>query len=271
MGNGLLHGCAVGGVFQSPSAEQVLEVTKAAHQGQGVLYIYGNYTGDIINFDMAGEMAEMEGIVTKTVLGADDVASAPAGEEGKRRGVAGIFFVYKVAGAKANEGATLDEVYRVADKASSNVRTMGVALTPCIVPEVGKPSFTLGDDEMEIGMGIHGEPGVRRETRIGRQSCQGDADPIMDDLGLESSDEVSILMNGLGATCKEELYICFSKVAEMLRDRGIKQHSVYVGEYATSMEMMGFSISVFKLDEELKSLLVKPANTPFITLAGLKD
>ncbi len=272
VGNGLLHGCAVGGVFQSPSAEQVLEVTKAAHQGQGVLYIYGNYTGDIINFDMAGEMAEMEGIVTKTVLGADDVASAPAGEEGKRRGVAGIFFVYKVAGAKANEGATLDEVYRVADKASSNVRTMGVALTPCIVPEVGKPSFTLGDDEMEIGMGIHGEPGVRRgKLESADKVVKEMLTPIMDDLGLESGDEVSILMNGLGATCKEELYICFSKVAEMLRDRGIKLHSVYVGEYATSMEMMGFSISVFKLDEELKSLLVKPANTPFITLAGLKD
>lgn len=162
VGEGLLDGCAVGGVFQSPSADQMFEVTKAVHQGAGVLYLYGNYSGDIINFDMAAEMAGLENIAIASVVGNDDVASAPKGQEHKRRGVAGIFFVYKAAGAAAVEGMNLQEVTRVAEKARAYVRTMGVALTPCIVPEVGRASFSIGETEMEIGMGIHGEPGIRR-------------------------------------------------------------------------------------------------------------
>ena len=161
VGEGMLDGCSVGGVFQSPSAEQMLNVTKAIDAGAGVLYIYGNYGGDILNFDMAAEMAEVEGIKVMTLIAADDVASAAKGAENKRRGVAGIFFVYKIAGAKADELASMDEVKRVAQKAAAGVRTMGVALTPCIVPEVGKPGFSIGEDEMEkpaISMEVANSP-----------------------------------------------------------------------------------------------------------------
>ena len=162
VGEGVLDGCSVGGVFQSPSAEQMLNVTKAIDSGAGVLYIFGNYGGDVMNFDMAAEMADMEGIkVMQTILG-EDVASAPKGQEGKRRGVAGMFFVYKIAGACAEELAPLEEVKRIADKTCANVRSIGIALSPCVIPEAGKPTFTLSEDEMEIGMGIHGEPGIRR-------------------------------------------------------------------------------------------------------------
>jgi dihydroxyacetone kinase-like protein len=266
VGDGMLDGCAVGRVFQSPSAEQMLEITKTIDTGMGVLYIYGNYTGDIINFDMAAEMAEMEGITVKTILGMDDVASAPKSESFKRRGVAGIFFVYKAAGALADTGASLEEVYRVANKAADRVRTMGVALSPCIVPEMGKPTFTLGDDEMEIGMGIHGEPGINRgKLRPADEIVEEMLLPILNDMEAESGDEVSILVNGLGATCKEELYICFRKIAEILEQKNISLYSTYVGEFATSMEMTGFSISAIKLDDELKTLLGKKADTPFFT------
>ena len=266
VGDGLLDGCAVGGVFQSPSAEQMFEITKTIDKGMGVLYIYGNYTGDIINFDMAAEMADMEGITVKTILGADDVASAPKNETFKRRGVAGIFYVYKAAGAMADTGASLDEVYRVAKKAADSVRTMGVALSPCIVPEVGKPSFTLGEDEMEIGMGIHGEPGIHRgKIQPVDKVVETMLLPVLEDLEVKAGDEVSILVNGLGATCKEELYIAFRKVAEILKEKKISLYSTYVGEFATSMEMMGFSISALKLDPELKTLIGANADTPFFT------
>jgi dihydroxyacetone kinase-like protein len=266
VGDGLLDGCAVGGVFQSPTAEQMFEITKAIDSGMGVLYIYGNYTGDIINFDMAAEMADMEGITVKTILGADDVASAPKSESHKRRGVAGIFYLYKVAGAMADSGASLNEVLRVTQKAALNVGTMGVALSPCIVPEVGKPTFNLEENEMEIGMGIHGEPGIRRgELKPADTIVDEILNPILEDINVEPGQEVSILVNGLGATCKEELYILFRKVAEILKQKNITLHSTYVGEFATSMEMAGFSISVFKLDEELKRLLKQRADTPFFS------
>ncbi len=162
VGQGMLDGCSVGGVFQSSSSEQMFNVTKAIDGGAGVLYIYGNYSGDVMNFEMAKDMASMDNIRVEQVVGTDDVASAPKGQEGKRRGVAGIFFLYKCAGAMAESGTPLEEVKRVADKAAANVRTIGVALSPNIVPEVGKPQFSLGENEMEIGMGIHGEPGIRR-------------------------------------------------------------------------------------------------------------
>jgi phosphoenolpyruvate---glycerone phosphotransferase subunit DhaK len=266
VGDGLLDGCAVGGVFQSPSADQMLEVTKAINHGGGVLYIYGNYGGDIMNFDMAAEMADMEGIKVDQVIAGEDVASAPKGEEGKRRGVAGIFFVFKIAGAMAEELATLTEVTEIAKKTCANVRTMGVALTPCIVPEAGKASFTLGENEMEIGMGIHGEPGIRRGAlQKADDIVQQMADKILDDLPYKKGDEVSVLLNGLGATPKEELYIMARKLHEILKEKGISVFSTYVGEFATSMEMAGASISILKLDEELKRLLSKPANSPFFT------
>ena len=264
VGEGMLDGCAVGDVFQSPSSEQILEVTKAIHAGAGVLYIYGNYSGDIINFDMAAEMADMEGIEVKSVVGAEDVASAPKEEAGKRRGVAGIFYVYKCAGAMADEMAPLEEVTRIAEKTCANVRTMGVALTPCIVPQVGKPGFELGDDEMEIGMGIHGERGIRRGSLRSADEVVDEMLPlILDDLPFARGDEVSVLVNGLGATPKEELYILFRRVSQLLKERGISVCDTRVGEFATSMEMAGASLSLLRLDDELKRLLSKPARTPF--------
>ncbi|MCF7940590.1 MAG: dihydroxyacetone kinase subunit DhaK [Spirochaetia bacterium] len=264
VGEGMLDGCAVGGVFQSPSAEQMLEVTKAIDSGAGVLYIYGNYGGDIMNFDMAAEMAEMEDIEVLQVVAGEDVASSKKGEEHKRRGVAGIFFVFKIAGACADTLAPLSEVKRVADKVCANVRTMGVALSSCVVPEVGKPSFSIGEDEMEIGMGIHGEPGIERSTlRTADAVVQQITDAIIEDLPYERGDEVAVLVNGLGATPKEELYIMYRKIHEILTQKGISVFHVYAGEFATSMEMAGASITLLKLDDELKGYLSAAAYTPF--------
>ncbi len=264
VGDGLLDGCSVGDVFQSPSADNMLEVTKAIDAGAGVLYIYGNYGGDRMNFDMAAEMADLGDIRVEQVVAGEDIASAPKGEEGKRRGVAGIFYVYKLAGAMAEELASLDEVKRIADKACSNVRTMGVALSPCIVPEVGKPSFQIGEREMEIGMGIHGEPGIRRGPLQTADEIIDEMLPaILEDLPYSRGDEVSVLVNGLGATPREELYVLYRRVAEILKGEGIVVCNTYVGEFATSLEMMGISVSLLKLDDELKRLLFKPARTPF--------
>lgn len=266
VGDGMLDGAAVGGVFQSPSADQMHEVTKYIDQGAGVLYIYGNYTGDIINFDMAAELADLDGIRVKQVVGNDDVASSVVGEEHKRRGVAGIFFVFKAAGAAAAEGLSLDEVTAIADKARLRTRTIGVALSSCVVPEVGHATFSVGEDEMEIGMGIHGEPG------IGRQKL-APADAVVDEMmervfaeqDLGSGEEVAVLVNGLGGTPKEELYILFRRVSQLFEARGVKVRHVFIGEFATAMEMAGASISVLHLDDELSRLVGAPANTPFLS------
>lgn len=264
VGQGLADGVAIGNVFSSPSYDQMLEATRAINGGAGVLYLYGNYMGDRMNFDMAAEMAEMEDIPVKTVLAADDVASAPPAEAAKRRGVAGIFFAYKIAGARAEEGATLDEVTAVAQKVIDNTRSMGVALSPCTLPAAGKPTFTIGEDEMEIGMGIHGEPGVRRgKLESADKITENLISEIVHDLPFKSGDEVAILINGLGATPKEELYIMYRKADELLKARGIKIYRPYVGEYATSMEMAGASITLLRLDDELKRLLDAPAESPF--------
>jgi dihydroxyacetone kinase-like protein len=264
VGRGLLDGCAVGDVFQSPSADCMLEVTKAIHGGEGVVYIFGNYGGDVMNFDMAAEMADMEDIVVRTVLVRDDVASAPAAEAERRRGVAGMVFAFKIAGAKADLGGSLDEVEAAALKALDNTRTMGVALSPCTVPMAGRPTFTIGEDEMEIGMGIHGEPGVKRESlQSADQIAERIVATITDDMPLSKGDELAVMVNGLGATPPEELYILFRRVHGLVSDMGAKVYRAYVGEYATSMEMAGASITLFKLDEELKRLLDHPAQSPF--------
>ena len=264
VGQGMLDGCSVGGVFQSPSAEQMLNVTKAISGGAGVLYVYGNYGGDIMNFDMAKDMAGMEDIPVEQVVGAEDVASAPKGQEQKRRGVAGIFFLYKCAGAKADSMAPLAEVKRIAEKAAANVRTMGVALSPNIVPEVGKPQFTIGENEMEIGMGIHGEPGIRRgQLKNVDAIVEEMMAPVLSDLPFASGDEVAVLINGLGATPKEELYLLYRKVGLILKEKKIGVFHVYVGEFATSLEMAGASISLLRLDDELRTLLARPCRTPF--------
>ncbi|GAP40207.1 dihydroxyacetone kinase subunit DhaK [Flexilinea flocculi] len=268
VGEGMLDGCSIGDVFQSPSAEQMLAVTKEIDSGAGVLYIYGNYGGDILNFDMAAEMADFEeNIHVESVVAGEDVASgAPVkpGAKNTRRGVAGIFFVYKCAGAAAAKMLPLDEVKRVAEKVCENVRTMGVALTPCTVPRVGHPSFELAEDEMEIGMGIHGEPGIRRGKLMPADAIVDEMlNKIIEDLPYQNGDEVAILVNGLGATPLEEQYVMFRRIHQVLSEKGINIFHTYIGEYATSMEMAGASISLLKVDDELKELLRFPADTPF--------
>lgn len=263
VGKGLLDGCGVGSVFQSPSAEQIFEVSKEVETGSGILYLYGNYTGDIMNFDMAAEMCEFEGIETRSIVGADDVNS---GDPDVRRGVAGLFYMYKAAGAKASMMGTLDEVFGAAQKAKDATRTVGFAFTPCIIPEIGKPNFELGENEMAMGMGIHGEPGIwNGPVRSSSEIVEESLNTLLKDMSVASGEEVSILINGLGATSIEELYILANDVSEQLTAKGIKIYHAFVGEYATSMEMAGASISICKLDEELKEWIDYPVNTPFYT------
>lgn len=266
VGKGMLDGCAVGDVFQSPTSEQMLAVTRRINGGKGVVYIYGNYGGDVMNFDMAAEMADMDDIEVRTVLVKDDVASAPPEEADRRRGVAGMVFAFKVAGAKADQGGSIDDVAAAAEKALANTRTMGVALSACIVPAVGKPSFTIGDDEMEIGMGIHGEPGMKRE-KLGTadEVAERMTNALLEDLQPPAGSRLAVMVNGLGATPPEELYILYRKVHAVLSARNMSVHRAYVGEYATSMEMAGASITIMSLDDELQELLDAPAHTPFFT------
>ncbi len=265
VGQGLLDGCAVGSVFASPSAEQMLDVTRAINSGRGVIYLYGNYGGDVMNFDLAAELAADEGIDVTTVVCADDVASAPRGQETRRRGIAGIFFLYKVAGAKAAEGAMLSDIVAVTHRAATGLRSMGVALSPCVIPASGHSTFELSEGEMEIGMGIHGEPGVRRGPLATANEIATElVEAIATDLPFRSGDEVAILVNGLGATPKEELYILYRCVHTLLLDRGIHPYRAWVGEYATSLEMAGASLSLMRLDDELKRLVDAPVATPFV-------
>jgi dihydroxyacetone kinase-like protein len=266
VGEGLADGAAVGNVFASPSAYQMLAVAEAVNAGAGVCFVYGNYGGDVMNFDLAAELAADARIDVVTVRCADDVASAPRGEEARRRGIAGIFFLYKVAGARAAEGASLEEVRVATEFAAANVRSMGVALAPCTVPAAGVPTFELPTGQMEIGMGIHGEPGVRRgELRPADEIADELVDAIVADLPFRRGDEVAVLVNGLGATPKEELYIVYRRVHRRLSESGIVVHRAWVGEYATSLEMSGASLSMLKLDADLKRLVDAPADSPFFT------
>lgn len=268
VGMGLCDGVAIGNVFSSPSSAQILEATKAVNGGAGVLYLYGNYGGDVFNFDLSVDMAELEGIPTRTVLGRDDVASQPKERAADRRGVAGIFFAYKAAGAAAERGDSLDEVAAVAEDIIENTATMGVGLTPTILPTTGKPSFQLADNEMEIGIGIHGEPGILRGQL---ESADDIADHIMSrltaDLNLQAGDRVAVLVNGLGATPLEELYVLYRRIHHTLADSGVEIAKKYVGEYATSLEMAGASISLLKLDDGRLELLNAPASSPFFAEA----
>ena len=266
VGKGLLDGVAVGDVFQSPTAEQMLAVTKKINSGAGVLYIYGNYGGDVFNFDFAAELAAAEGIRVETVVGADDIASAPKGEEDRRRGIAGIFFLYKVAGAAADAGLSLDDVVIATKKAAANTRSMGLALSPVTLPANGHPTFEIKAGEMEIGMGIHGEPGIKKgKLETADQITQQLIDPIIKDLGLKAGDRICILVNSLGATPPEELYIMYRKAHELLSTAGIKIERPFIGEFATSLEMAGASISIIRVDDELLGYINKPAHTPFYT------
>lgn len=267
IGEGLVDGVAVGNVFSSPSPSQILAITNSINGGAGVLYLYGNYQGDVLSFDSAAEMAELEDINVETVLVTDDVASAPPDKRDTRRGIAGLFFAYKISGALANEGADLQSVKTMAEKTVANTSSMGVALTSCIVPEAGHPGFTIGENEMEIGLGIHGERGVRRgKIQSADEITEILMNSILNDLPFESGNEVAVLVNGLGATPKEELYIVFNKVAKILDVSEIKIYRNYIGEYCTSMEMAGVSISLLRLDPKMKMLLDAPAQSPFFSL-----
>lgn len=267
VGQGPLDGCTVGNVFASPSSAKMADTIRACDRGNGVLVLFGNYGGDKMNFELACETVDLEDdIKTEMVLVKDDVASAPASEAERRRGVAGMIYAFKIAGAKAENGGTLKEVADVTRKALKNIRTMGMALTSCIVPEVGKPTFSLADDEMEIGMGIHGEPGLEvRKMMTAAELADLLLSKILSDMPLVNGDEVSIMINGLGATPLEEQLIVYKSVAELLQKRGVRVYMPHIGEYATSMEMAGISITLFKLDAELKGLLGQVARSPFYT------
>jgi len=269
VGEGMLDGCAVGNVFASPSSQKMADVIKACDRGAGVLCLYGNYGGDNLNFDMACEQADFEDIKTATVRIADDIASAPKGSEGKRRGVAGLVFAYKIAGAAAERGDNLDAVAALARKTLERTRTLGVALSPCIIPQVGKPTFAIQDDEMEIGMGIHGEPGIQVCKMLTADEIAKLAlDKILAELPLAEGDEVAVMVNGLGATPLEELLIVYRALHKALATRGVGSYMPHVGEFATSMEMAGLSVTLLKLDAELKALLRAPGSTPFYTSAN---
>ena len=264
VGDGLLDGCGVGGVFQSPSSEQIVNVTREVDEGAGTLFLYGNYTGDIMNFDMAAEFLEMDDVKTRSIVGADDLLSSK--DIDTRRGVAGIFFMYKCAGAKASLMGNLDEVYEAAKKAKENTGTVGFALTPCVIPELGHSNFSLAENEMAFGMGIHGEPGVwNGEIKTSKELAQEAVEEITKGLGLNAGDEVCLLINGLGATSLEELYILSNDVTNLVKEKGVKIYKTFVGEYATSMEMAGASISLCKVDDEMKKLIDMPGDTPFYT------
>ena len=264
VGKGLADGACIGNVFSSPSAGQMKRVTKAIDGGAGVLYLYGRYQGDMMNFNSAAEESIKNGIRVESVIVSDDVASAPPERHSERRGVAGIFFAYKIAGAMANEMASLDEVKRVTQKAVDNTRSLGIALGPCTIPLVGKPNFEISDDEMEIGMGIHGEQGVERvKMRTADEIAATLVDRVVNDMPFVAGDEVAVLVNSLGATPLEELYVLYRKIDELLREKGLVLHRAYVGRYACSMEMQGMSLSLMKLDDELKRLLDAPADSPF--------
>jgi dihydroxyacetone kinase-like protein len=264
VGRGLLDACAIGEVFASPSVEQMVDAMRAANGGAGVLRLYGNYGGDVMNFDMAGEMMEMEDVPSTTVRLADDVASAPPAEAAKRRGVAGMVYAFKIAGAAAEAGRDLAEVTRIAQAAADACRTVGVALTPCTVPQAGRPTFTIGEDEMEIGMGIHGEPGVRRGKLRPAQAIAGEMlDMLFADRPITAGQHVSVLVNSLGATPPEELFILYREVAARLAGVGAKVVMPLVGRYACSMEMAGVSFTLITLTDELEKYLLAPAECAF--------
>ena len=264
IGKGLLDACAVGSVFASPSVDQISSAIRNANNGNGVLCVLGNYGGDVMNFEMACEIVAAEGIKTKTVIVADDIASASNQEKLKRRGIAGMIFVFKVAGSIAETGASLEETFNTASTTNNNIRTLGVALSPCILPEAGKPTFELNDDEIEIGMGIHGEPGIKREKLRNADSLIDDlCRKILDDFKLSENDQICVMINSLGATPLEELYIVSKRVHENFSKLKIEISKTYVGRYATSMEMAGMSITTLKLNDNIKKYLFAKSDCPF--------
>ena len=264
VGKGMLDAAVPGAVYTSPTPDQILEAIQAADAGKGVLMVVKNYTGDVMNFEMAAEMAD--GIEVAEVITNDDVAVEDSLYTTGRRGVAGTIFVHKIAGAKAEAGADLAAVKDVAQKVIDNVRTMGVALKPSTIPAAGKPGFELGEDEMELGIGIHGEPGTSTEKL---QPADAIVDHLLDKILNDNVDyagsEVAVMVNGSGATPVMELYILNKRVNDVLTEKGIKVARTYVGNYMTSIDMAGASITLLKLDDEMKELLDAPADTIGLT------
>lgn len=272
VGRGLADAAAVGNVFASPSPEHIKEAAMAVDGGAGVVLLYGNYTGDVLNFDMAAEECAAIGIDARSVAVIDDVASAPKDRADERRGIAGDFFVFKVAGAAADMGLSLDQVEAAAQKANRNTLSMGVALSACSMPQTLKPNFEIGPAEMEIGMGLHGEPGMRR-TKVANADAVTDEmmGLILDEMALDAGAEVGVLVNGLGATGLMELYLINRRVAQILGSRRVEVWQTWVGEYCTSMEMAGASITLIQLDDELKQFLAHPCRTPALTAGSAPE
>lgn len=271
VGSGLATAVAIGNVFSAQSSDAALAAIEAADAGAGVLCLYGNYTGDRLNFELACDLAQANGIRTTSVRVADDVASAPADRANERRGVAGLFFAYKCVGAAAERGDDLDKVTAVAQRVVESVRSMGVGLAPSVLPTSGKPTFSLGENEMEIGIGIHGEPGPRRgQLRSADEVADQLLDAVLPELEISAGSRIAVLVNGLGATPPEELYIVYRRLHQRLDKMDVTVHRAYVGEYATSLEMAGLSVSVLRLDEELTQLLDAPAHSPFFSQRDLR-
>jgi dihydroxyacetone kinase-like protein len=266
IGDGMLDGAAAGDVFSSPTADEFEALIDACDAGDGVLAIIKNYEGDVMNFETAIELAEMEGVEVESVVVDDDVAVEDSLYTSGRRGVCGTILVHKAAGAKAAEGADLSEVKRVAEKVVDNVGTMGTALTSCVTPEKGEPTFDLGDDEIELGIGIHGEPGTERTGMMSADEIT-DAltEAVLDDLDLDPGQEVLTVVNGMGGTPQMELFVVNRRLQELLGEREVETWDSWVGDYMTSLDMAGASITVCAVDDELKELLGAPADTPAFT------
>jgi phosphoenolpyruvate---glycerone phosphotransferase subunit DhaK len=262
VGPGMLDAACAGSVFTSPTPDQMLEATKAVDGGAGVFYVIKNYTGDVLNFEMAGELAEAEGIQTDYVVTNDDVAVEDSTYTSGRRGIAGTVFVHKICGAAADDGKDLAGIKELAEKVNGNVRSMGMALTSCTPPESGEPIFQIGDDEMEIGIGIHGEPGTeRKQVEPADAIVDQMLDRILGDSVDFSGSEVAVMVNGMGGTPLMELYVAYAHVADRLKGEGVGVWRMpYVGDYMTSLEMAGFSITLLKLDEEMKGYLAAPCD-----------
>ena len=259
VGKGMLDGAIAGDVFTSPTPDAVFEAVKAVDGGKGVLLVIKNYTGDVMNFEMAEEMAEAEGIEVEHVVVNDDVAVEDSLYTTGRRGVAGTIFVHKIAGAKAEAGADLADVKEVAEKVIANVRTKGMALYPCRVPSAEESTFTLDEDEIELGIGIHGEPGTERTEAMQADDVVDELlGSVIEDIPYEEGDEVALMVNGMGGTPLMELFVANRRANQILEEKGIKLHKTFVGEYMTSLEMAGVSLTLLKLDDEMKELLDAP-------------
>jgi dihydroxyacetone kinase-like protein len=263
----MLDGAAAGEVFTSPTADQLDEMVRVCDGGAGVLCVVKNYEGDVMNFDTAAELAEMEGVEVEQVVVNDDVAVEDSLYTSGRRGVCGTILVHKAAGAKAAQGADLAEVTRVAEKVVENVGTMGTALTSCITPEKGEPTFDLGEDEIELGIGIHGEPGVERTDVMSADEITDRlTEAVLEDLDPDEGQEVVTIVNGMGGTPLSELYIVNRRLQTVLGERGLETWDAWVGDYMTSLDMCGCSVTICTVDEELKELFAYPVDTPALTV-----